>query len=159
MCSAASSCAINWPATRPTRIRSTTELNLYDDEWPILSLQRQLPPAKFVFDSEDRRGGAVDSLVCTGCIVSGATVRRSILFTKVQVGEHSVIEDSLVLPNVSVGRRMRLRRAIVDKHCVLPDGFCAGFSVDDDRRRFHVTDRGVTLITPEMLGQAVRSCG
>ena len=135
------------------------ELNLYDDQWPILSLQRQLPPAKFVFDSEDRRGGAFDSLVCTGCIVSGATVRRSILFTKVQVGEHSVIEDSLVLPNVSVGRGVRLRRAIVDKHCVLPDGFCAGFSVDDDRRRFHVTDRGVTLITPEMLGQAVRSCG
>ena len=140
-------------------VRLEPELNLYDDNWPILSLQRQLPPAKFVFDSADRRGSAVDSLVCSGCIVSGATVRRSILFTKVRVGEGSLVEDSLVLPNVSVGRRVQLRRAIVDKHCVLPDDFSAGLRPEVDRQRFHVTSRGVTLITPEMLGQPARSCG
>jgi glucose-1-phosphate adenylyltransferase len=131
--------------------RVVPELNLYDDQWPILSLQAQLPPAKFVFDDEHRRGIAVDSLIGSGCIVSGATVRRSILFTNVRVGDQSVIEDSLVLPNVRVGRHVTLRRAIVDKRCVLPDGFKAGVHPDEDRARFHVTERGVTLITPQML--------
>jgi glucose-1-phosphate adenylyltransferase len=133
------------------------ELNLYDDAWPILSRQTQLPAAKFVFDDDGRRGAAIDSLVDSGCIVSGATVRRSILFSKVRVGEHSVIEDSLLLPNAVVGRGVRLARCIVDKHCRLPDGFAAGFDADADRQRFHVTPRGVTLITPEMLGQTVHS--
>jgi glucose-1-phosphate adenylyltransferase len=128
------------------------ELNLYDDDWPILSQQRQLPPAKFVFDDDGRRGMAVDSLVSGGCIVSGATVRRSILFSKVRVAEGSLIEDSVVLPNVRIGRDVRLRRVIVDKGCVLPDGFVAGFDVEADRRRFHVSERGITLITPGMLG-------
>ena len=129
------------------------ELNLYDDAWPILSLQRQLPPAKFVFDDDDRRGLAVDSLVAGGCIVSGARVRRSILFSKVRVGDRSVIEESLVLPNAAVGCDVALRRCIVDKHCRVPDGLRAGFDPDRDRARFHVTPQGVTLITPEMLGQ------
>ncbi len=128
------------------------ELNLYDDDWPILSLQRQLAPAKFVFDEDGRRGAAIDSLVSSGCIVSGATVRRSILFSKVRVAEGSVIEDAVVLPNVRIGRDVRLRRAIVDKRCVLPDGFRAGFDADEDRRRFRVSERGITLITPDMLG-------
>jgi glucose-1-phosphate adenylyltransferase len=97
--------------------------NLYDDDWPILSVQRQVPPAKFVFDDDGRRGMAVDSLVSGGCIVSGATVRRSVLFSKVRVDEGSVVEDSVVLPNVRIGRRVVLKRVIVDKGCVLPDGF------------------------------------
>ncbi len=130
------------------------ELNLYDDQWPILSLQPQLPPAKFVFDEETRRGSAVASLVSSGCIVSGATVRRSILFSKVRVGEHSLIEDSLVLPDVVVGRHVTLRKVVVDKRCILPDGFCAGLDADADRAHFHVTEGGVTLITAGMLGQA-----
>lgn len=128
------------------------ELNLYDDDWPVLSLQRQLPPAKFVFDDDNRRGAAMDSLVSGGCIVSGATVRRSILFSKVRVAEGSVVEDAVVLPNVRIGRDVHLRRVIVDKGCVLPDGFRAGLDADADRRRFHVSERGVTLITPSMLG-------
>jgi glucose-1-phosphate adenylyltransferase len=128
------------------------DLNLYDDEWPILSLQRQVPPAKFVFDDEGRRGVAIDSLVSGGCIVSGATVKRSILFSKVRVGEGSVVEDSVVLPNVRMGRDVVLRRAIVDKGCVLPDGFTAGVDAAEDRQRFHVSARGVTVITAEMLG-------
>ena len=133
------------------------ELNLYDDDWPILSLQRQLPPAKFVFDYADRRGMAVDSLVSSGCIVSGSVIRRSALFSKVRVGEGSVVEDSVLLPNVVVGRGVQLRRAVIDMHCVLPDGFSAGLAPEQDRTRFHITERGITLVTPEMLGQAMPS--
>lgn len=129
------------------------ELNLYDDHWPILSLQPQLPPAKFVFDDDHRRGTALDSLVSGGCIVSGAVIRRSILFAKVRVAEGSLVEDSVVLPNVVIGRNVVLRRAIVDKRCTLPDGFRAGVSAEEDRARFFVSERGVVLITPEMLGQ------
>jgi glucose-1-phosphate adenylyltransferase len=132
------------------------ELNLYDDDWPILSLQRQLAPAKFVFDEVGRKGQAHNSLVASGCIVSGASVRHSILFSKVTVAEGSRIEDSVVLPNVTIGKKVLLRRAIVDKHCKLPDGFSAGQDPELDRARgFHVTDSGVTLITPEMLGQMI----
>jgi glucose-1-phosphate adenylyltransferase len=128
-------------------------LNLYDDLWPILGLQPRLPPAKFVFDGDARRGTALDSLVSSGCIVSGATVRRSILFCKVRAGDQSLIEDSVVLPEVVVGQNVVLRRTVVDKRCVLPDGFKAGLDPAHDKARFHVTERGITLITPSMLGQ------
>lgn len=90
------------------------ELNLYDEHWPILSMQARLPPAKFVFDEDDRRGAALNSLVSGGCIVSGATVRRSVLFPKVRIEEGSLVEDSVVLPVVKLGRRVTLRRAVVD---------------------------------------------
>ena len=133
------------------------ELNLYDDQWPILTMTTQLPPAKFVLNDGDRRGMALDSLVTSGCIVSGATVLRSILFAKVRVGEGSLIEDSVVLPDVVIGRRVTLRRAVVDKRCVLPDGFKAGLDPAEDGARFHVTERGITLITPEMLGQSIHA--
>lgn len=130
------------------------ELNLYDADWPMLGRQPHQPPAKFVFDETQRRGIAIDSLVSGGCIVSGATVRRSILFSDTHVAEGSLIEDSVVLPEVRVGRQVQLRRCIVDKLCVLPDGFQAGFDAAHDRARFHVTERGITLITPGMLAQA-----
>jgi glucose-1-phosphate adenylyltransferase len=132
------------------------ELNLYDDAWPILSRQPQLPPAKFVFDGDMLRGTALDSLVSSGCIVSGATVRRSILFSKVRVGEGSSVEDSLVLPESVIGRGVTLKRAVVDKRCILPDGFTAGVHPEQDKARFHVTERGITLVTPSMLGQLAR---
>ncbi|MCL4739336.1 MAG: glucose-1-phosphate adenylyltransferase [Burkholderiaceae bacterium] len=133
------------------------ELNLYDDDWPILSLQRQLPPAKFVFDDERRRGVALQSLVAGGCIVSGATVRRSILFAKVRVEAGSLIEDSLVLPNVVAGPGVTLQRVIVDKHCRLPEGFHAGVDPVADRARgFHLSPGGITLVTADMLGQPSR---
>ncbi len=144
----------NMDLTRPL-----PELNLYDDVWPIRSLQYQLPPAKFVFDDDGRRGMAIDSLVCSGCIVSGALVRRSLMFSKSRVGDSSVVEDTLVLPNVVIGRQVVLRRAIIDKHCVLPDGFQVGVDAAQDRARFTVTEKGVTLVTPEMLGQHVRATG
>ena len=89
----------------------------------------------------------------SGCIVSGATVRRSVLFSKARVGEGSLVEHSVVLPGVTIGRDVRLRRAVVDKRCVLPDGFRAGYDAAADRRRFHVTERGVILISSGMLGQ------
>lgn len=132
----------------------TPELDLYDESWPILSLQRQLPPAKFVFDEGKRRGMAIDSIVSSGCIVSGAAVRRSILFSNVRVEGGSVIEDSLLLPNVVAGREIRLRRAIVDKHCRLPDGFRAGIDrAEDLARGFFVSEGGVTLVNADMLGR------
>ncbi len=132
------------------------ELNLYDDDWPILSLQRQLTPAKFVFEEAARSGVAYNSLISSGCIVSGAKVRHSILFSKVRVGEASLIEDSVVLPAVTIGKGVTLRRTIVDNYCHLPDGFSAGLdAVHDKARGFHVTERGVTLITPEMIGQRI----
>ena len=135
------------------------ELNLYDEAWPMLGRQPHRPPAKFVFDDFGRRGIAVDSLVSDGCIVSGALVRRSILFYGARVGEGSKIEDSVVLPNVSIGRGVCLRRTIVDKGCVLPDGLQAGLDPQQDRLRFNVTERGVVLITPQMLVAQARPPG
>ena len=131
------------------------DLNLYDEEWPIWTHQEQLPPAKFVFDDNDRRGQALDSMVSGGCIISGATVRRSLLFSNVQVRSFSLIEDSVILPNVDIGRKSRLRRVVVDKGCLIPPGLIAGFDPASDRERFYVTENGITLITPEMLGQKI----
>ncbi|MEO7560600.1 MAG: glucose-1-phosphate adenylyltransferase [Nitrosospira sp.] len=131
----------------------TPDLNLYDEDWPIWTHQEQLPPAKFVFDDDDRRGQALDSMVSGGCIISGSTVRRSLLFSNVQVRSYSSIEDSVILPNVDIGRNVSLRRVVVDKNCMIPPGLMAGFDPVEDRKRFHVTENGVTLITPEMLNQ------
>jgi glucose-1-phosphate adenylyltransferase len=133
------------------------DLNMYDQEWPIWTHQEQLPPAKFVFDEPDRRGIAVDSLVSGGCIVSGSTVKHSLLFSDVRVNSHSSIEDSVLLPNVDVGRYVTLKRVIIDKNCKIPEGMSIGVDHEEDRKRFHVSANGVTLVTPEMLGQVVHS--
>ena len=133
----------------------TPDLNLYDDKWPIWTYQEQLPPAKFVFDDEERRGMAVDSMVSGGCIVSGATVRRSVLFSNVRVNAYSEVTDSVILPNVDIGRYAHLNRVVVDKGCRIPDGLEVGFDRVKDAERFYVTEKGVTLITPEMLGQYI----
>ena len=131
------------------------ELNLYDASWPIWTHQGQFPPAKFVFDDEDRRGMAIDSIVSGGCIVSGSTVRRSLLSSNVRVNGYCTIEDSVVLPNVEIGERSVVKHAIVDKHCKLPPGFTVGVDPEEDRRRFHVTEKGIVLVVPEMLGQHI----
>ena len=136
-------------------IHVTPELNLYDEDWPIWTFQEQLPPAQFVFDDEGRRGMAMDSLVSGGCIVSGSTVRRSLLFSNVRAHSFCNIEDSVILPDVTINRHVKLRRCVIDKRCLLPEGFAAGFDPEQDRKRFHVSERGITLITPEMLGQKV----
>ena len=133
----------------------TPDLNLYDHKWPIWTYQEQLPPAKFVFDDEERRGMAVDSMVSGGCIISGATVRRSVLFSNVRVNAYSEVTDSVILPNVDVGRYAHLNRVVVDKGCRIPDGLEVGFDPVKDAERFYVTEKGVTLVTPEMLGQYI----
>ncbi|HHL44984.1 MAG TPA: glucose-1-phosphate adenylyltransferase [Gammaproteobacteria bacterium] len=136
-------------------ISVTPELNLYDQEWPIWTYQRQVPPAKFVFDDDDRRGMAVDSITSGGCIISGATVRRSLLFSNVVVESWSNIEDSVILPDVHVGQNCRIRKAIIDKKCEIPDGMVIGENREEDEKRFYVSEEGVVLVIPEMLGQQV----
>jgi len=133
--------------------RVSPALNLYDQSWPIWTHQEQLPPAKFVFDLEDRRGAAIDSMVSGGCIVSGSTLRNSILFSNVRVHSYCEIREAVILPEVEVGRGAKLKRVVVDQGCHIPAGLVAGHDPDADRRRFHVTDRGITLITPAMLSQ------
>ena len=131
----------------------TPELNLYDTEWPIWTYQAQLPPAKFIFDDDDRRGMAVDSMVSGGCIISGGCVRHSLLFSNVVVRSYSTVEDSVVLPDVKIGRHCRLKKVILDKGCEVPDGMVIGEDLARDAERFHVSPGGVVLVTPEMLGQ------
>ena len=127
------------------------ELNIYDEEWPIWTYQLQRPPAKFVLDEDSRRGTAINSLVAGGCIISGAQVRESLLFSDVHVEERSIVQASVVLPHVSVGRNCVIRKAILDEGCVLPDGTRIGMDLEADRRRFEVTERGVVLVTPDLL--------
>ncbi|HEY8554020.1 MAG TPA: sugar phosphate nucleotidyltransferase, partial [Burkholderiales bacterium] len=129
------------------------ELNLYDNEWPIWTYQEQLPPAKFIYDQEDRLGMAVNSMVSGGCIVCGAVVRHSVLFSNVRVDSHASVSDSVVLPDVVIERDCRVRRAVIDQGCRLPPGTVVGESIEEDAKRFHVTPQGVVLVTPEMLGQ------
>ena len=133
--------------------RVTPALNLYDRSWPIWTHQEQLPPAKFVFDLDNRRGAAIDSMVSGGCIVSGSTLRNSILFSNVRVHSYCDIAEAVVLPEVTIGRNARLKRVIVDQGCRIPEGLVVGYDPAEDRKRFHVTEKGITLITPGMLGQ------
>jgi glucose-1-phosphate adenylyltransferase len=133
--------------------RVSPALNLYDQSWPIWTYQEQLPPAKFVFDVEGRRGAAIDSMVSGGCIVSGSTVRKSMLFSSVRVHSYCDLHEAVILPEVEVGRGARLTRVVVDQGTRIPPGLRAGLDPEEDRKRFHVTDKGVTLITPAMLGQ------
>ncbi|HEY1075277.1 MAG TPA: glucose-1-phosphate adenylyltransferase [Fontimonas sp.] len=127
------------------------EFDLYDNRWPIWTHQEQVPPAKFVFDRNGLRGMAVDSLVSGGCVVSGATVRRSVLFVGCTVEAGSKLEDSLLLPNVRLGRHCRIRRAVIDEGVSLPDGTVIGEDAAEDARRFEVTPGGVTIVTLDML--------
>jgi glucose-1-phosphate adenylyltransferase len=131
----------------------TPELNLYDEDWPIWTYQEQLPPAKFVFDDDDRRGMAVDSMVSGGCIIAGSVVRHSLLFSNVHVDSFSTIRDSVVLPDVSIGRHCRLTRVVIEKGCDIPDGTVIGEDPEIDVRKYSITPAGVVVVTPEMLGQ------
>jgi len=131
------------------------DLNLYDDDWPIWTYQEQLPPAKFIFDDDDRRGMALDSMVSGGCLISGATVRHSLLFSIVRVNSHAVLQDVVALPNVKIGRHCRITKAVIDKWCDLPEGTVIGEDPEYDAERFYVSPGGVVLVTPEMLGQEI----
>jgi len=136
-------------------IKITPELNLYDTEWPIWTYQEQRPPAKFVFDVDGRRGMALDSMVSGGCIISGATVRRSVLFSNVRVENGAMVEDAVVLPDVEIARGAVVKRAILDRGCRIQEGLVIGLNPQEDRKRFTVTESGITVVTPDMLGQAI----
>ncbi len=134
-------------------VEVTPVLNLYDRDWPIRTYQEQLPPAKFVFDEDGRRGMGVDSMVSGGCIISGAVIRHSLLFSSVHVEEYSEVTDCVVLPEVRVGPHCRIHRAVLDKGCVIPSHTVIGVDPAADEKRFHVSPEGIVLVTPEMLGQ------
>lgn len=132
----------------------TPPLNLYDKNWPIWTYQEQLPPAKFVFDDEDRRGMAVDSMVSGGCVISGAVVRHSLLFSNVRVSSYATVSDSVILPDVNIGRNCTIRNAVIDRFCQIEEGSEIGVDREADLRAgFCVSEGGITLVTPEMLGQ------
>ncbi|GIU53246.1 MULTISPECIES: glucose-1-phosphate adenylyltransferase [Shewanella] len=134
----------------------TPALNLYDAKWPIWTYQEQLPPAKFVFDDDDRRGMAVDSIVSGGCIISGAKVKRSVLFDEVRVCSYSFVKDSVLLPDVVVLKNCKIQNAIIDRGCVIPEGMEIGYSREQDLARgFRVSEKGITLVTRKMLGLPV----
>lgn len=129
-------------------------LNLYDKTWPIWTYQEQTPPAKFVFDDDKRRGQAVDSMVSGGCVISGSKVKHSLLFTNVRVNSYSTLQDTVVLPEVNIGRHCRITKAIIEKGCDVPQGTVIGEDRAEDEKRFHVSPGGVVLVTPDMLGQS-----
>ena len=127
------------------------ELDLYDRNWPIWTYGEITPPAKFVHDEDDRRGMAISSLVSGGCIVSGSSLKRSLLFTGVRVNSYSAIENAVVLPYVKIGRHCILKNVVIDRGCVIPEGLVVGEDPVQDGRRFRRTDSGICLITQHMI--------
>jgi glucose-1-phosphate adenylyltransferase len=130
------------------------ELNIYDEDWPIWTYQVQQPPAKFILDEDGRRGMAINSMVSGGCIISGAVVRESLLFSDVRVEERTSIHRSVILPHAEIGRGCVINQAIIDEGCEVPEGSYIGTDREADRHRFHVTENGVVLVTPDMLRAA-----
>lgn len=129
----------------------TPELDIYDDQWPIWTYQRQLPPAKFVHDRNGNPGQAVNIMVSGGCIVSGSGLRNSVLFSGVRVHSFCTVEEAVVLPDVVIGRGARLRKVVIDRGCEIPEGLVVGEDAAADAARFERTEGGVVLITREML--------
>jgi glucose-1-phosphate adenylyltransferase len=129
------------------------ELNIYDSQWPIWTFQRQQPPAKFVLNEEGRRGMAVDSMISGGCIISGAEVVDSLLSTNVRVAERSHVEKSLLFPDVRVGPDCIIKHAIVDTGGIVPPGTKIGVDPVADAKRFYITEKGVVLVTRDMLAK------
>ncbi len=127
------------------------ELDLYDRDWPIWTYGEITPPAKFVHDDEGRRGQAISSLVSGGCIVSGSSLRRALLFTGVRVNSYGSIENGVILPYVEVGRSARLKNVVIDAHVRIPEGLVVGEDPELDAKRFRRTDKGICLITQPMI--------
>jgi glucose-1-phosphate adenylyltransferase len=129
-------------------IHVSPQLNLYNYKWPILTNQGNLPPAKTIFDQDDRRGLNIDSYVCAGCVTSGGTVKRSILGPRCKVNSYSLVEDSILFENVTIGRSAKIKRAIIDKNISIPDGSEIGYDHDEDRRRgYRVTESGIVVVS------------
>ena len=129
-------------------IHVSPQLNLYNYDWPILTNQGNLPPAKTVFDDDGRRGQNLDSYVCAGCITSGGTVRRSIIGPRGMVHSYSLVEDSILFENVSIGRYAKIKRAIIDKNVIIPEGAVIGYDHAEDLRNGHtVTESGIVVVS------------
>lgn len=126
-------------------------LDLYDQDWPIWTYAEITPPAKFVHDSEGRRGQAVSSLVSGGCIISGAALLNSLLFTRVHVHSYSSLEGAVVLPDVDIGRDVRLKNVVIDRGVTIPAGLVVGEDPELDGKRFRRSEKGICLITQPML--------
>ena len=137
----------------------TPELDIYDDEWPIWTYQRQLPPAKFVPDRNGKPGQAVNIIVSGGCIVSGSGVRNSVLFSGVRVHSFCDIQEAVILPDVVIGRGARLKKVVIDRACEIPEGLVVGEDAAADAQRFERTEGGVVLITRAMLDRLARESG
>lgn len=128
-------------------VNISPQLNLYNYKWPILTNQGNLPPAKTVFDEDDRRGQNIDSYVCAGCITSGSTVRRSILGPRCKINSYSLIEDSILFENVTVGRNVKIRKTIIDKNVIIADGSEIGYDLEADKRNgYTVTESGIVVV-------------
>lgn len=128
------------------------QLDLYDESWPIWTYQEQYAPAKFVFNDDGRRGMAVDSTVAGGCIISGATICKSLLFSKVCVRENSYIDESVILPGVQIGKNCKIKRAVIDRSVEIPDGLRIGYDAEEDRTNgFRITEKGIVLVTRPMV--------
>jgi len=132
----------------------TPQLNLYDKVWPIWTHQQQLPPAKFVWDEPGRRGEAFQSMVSGGCVISGSTVSKSLLFSNCYLHSYSTVTESVILPETDIGENCTINRAIIDRGTIVPPGTEIGVDQEADRERgFRVTSKGITLVTPDMMGQ------
>jgi glucose-1-phosphate adenylyltransferase len=137
-------------------IHVNPELNIYDEDWPIWTYQRQYPPAKFVLDEDGRRGMAVNSMVSGGCIISGAHVNQSLLFSNVRVEERSYLERAVIFPDVRVGAGSVIKRAIVDTGAVVPPDTHIGVNAEEDARRFYMSEGGVALVTRDMAAKLIK---
>jgi glucose-1-phosphate adenylyltransferase len=123
--------------------------NLYDQDWPIRTYQEQMPPAKTVHNEEDRRGIAINSIISHGAIISGGVVERSIISPGVRINSYSHVLESILMDQVEIGRGCRIRRAIIDKRNYIPENTVIGYSPEEDRKRFIVSERGVVVIPKE----------
>ncbi len=133
-------------------VTPTPQLDLYDKNWPIWTYQEQLPPAKFIFNDDERRGTAIDSTVSAGCVISGAIVKNSLLFSNVHLHSYCKIEESVVLPNANIGRNCVIKRAIIDRGCEVPEGLSIGVDHQQDiSNGFRLSAKGIVLVTRDML--------
>jgi glucose-1-phosphate adenylyltransferase len=129
----------------------TPELDLWDEAWPIWTYNESVPPAKFIHNENGRRGMAISSMIAGGCIISGTEVRNSVLFTNVHTNSYAVLDHAVVLPEVVVKRSAVLRNVVIDRGVVIPEGLTVGEDREQDAKWFRVTDKGITLITQDML--------
>ena len=138
-------------------LQITPELNLYDKHWPIYSFQEQLPGAKFIFNDDDCRGHAIDSVVSSGCIICGAKIQNSLLFTCVSIDKFSYLSHCVVLPNVKIGKYCNLSNVLVADDCIIPDGFRIGYDHNEDQKYYEISPNNVVLVTQDMIDLAVKS--